>query len=128
MRPGTSTADVDLYSGFEGEPEIVIELRRPDGTTATIHVWLALFDEMLNHIEPGPSGWSGITLTHHMAIGWDDGDWWTDPDPKDTLAKLEGIADACAAGGESVRVLREAFAGYLREAIEADGRVSIRSD
>lgn len=128
MRAGVSTTDVDLYSGFEGEPEVFIELRRPDGSTATIHVWLAVFDAMMDFIEPGPDGWSGITLPHHMATGWDDGGWWVDPDPADTLSKLEGIAEACAADGESVRVLREAFAGYLREAIEGGGRVSIRQD
>lgn len=120
--------NIDLYSGYEGETEVVIELQCVDGTRSSIRTWSGFFDRMMNHFEPQVGGWTGIARHYHMLTGWVESDVWTDPRPSQTLAMLEEIRDQCSEDGESIETLRAAFASFLREAVKTGARVSIREE
>jgi hypothetical protein len=77
---------VDLYSGFEGEPEIVFS--SPCGV---IRAWSGYFDQLMGAILPSDTGWVGFTVHYHLLTGWREGLAWEDPNPTDTLRQLEDI-------------------------------------
>lgn len=116
--------NLDLYSGFEGEPEYVITHRDPNGRQRTIRAWGGHFDAIVMRFEPGPAGWMGIALHVHLLTGWHDREEWTDPNPTDTLRQLElvdrGVLDEAA--GELLRW----WCDFLRATVRGGGAVSIR--
>lgn len=84
----------DLYAGFEGEPELIIELRFGGSVDCRLRAWIGYFVELMEAYPPPPGGWSGIAYHHHMYTGWNVGEW-IDPAPATTIEILKQARDAC---------------------------------
>ena len=114
----------DFYTGFEGEPEIAIEHQPPGGSSSSIRTWVGFFDELMEKLEPGPEGWTGIAAHHHLHTGWNSEESWQDPDVADTRRQI-GIPGESSLKGQA-RDLRSAFIELLDDALRAGGRVILR--
>ena len=64
--------EFDFYSGYEGEPELIISQIREDGSVKTlIKLWIGYFDSLLELINPNSKGeWEGIVLNYHTQPFW----------------------------------------------------------
>jgi hypothetical protein len=118
---------VDLYSGFEGEPEIVILLGHQHDSEQSISVWTGYFDEMMNLVEPSPDGWKGIFHHYHCSSEWDGFGAWEDPDPTLTLSQLLQLVGNLQLS-DSARLLLTSYIGLLRQAAERGVSVFIREE
>jgi hypothetical protein len=89
---------VDLYSGFEGEPEFTVSLSRaPDGpSVAIVKAWSGFVDELMTHVQPSGAGWRGFALEYHVHTRWDQPAGWIDPEPRDTAEILVHAAQSSA--------------------------------
>ncbi|MCB9689904.1 MAG: hypothetical protein H6735_32995 [Alphaproteobacteria bacterium] len=110
---------VDLYSGFEGEREIVFS-----SSQGTIRAWCGYFDELMRHVQPGRHGWEGFARHYHLLTGWIERPSWTDPNPEDTLRQLETVAPL---DGEAETFRRELVRLYA-SSIAAGAALSIREE
>jgi hypothetical protein len=112
---------VDLYSGFEGEPEIIIAV----GRESIISTWNGYFDELMALAEPSPTGWQGIFHHYHCSDEWDGFDAWQDPDPELTLSQLLSLPGTGGLSDEA-RLLLTTYIDCLRRAIARNLPISIR--
>ncbi len=116
--------ELDYYSGFEGEPEYVVQ-----SAQMRIRVWQGDFDEVFRMLEPGPEGWEGIALAYNVCT-LDDDAWepkgWRDPDPADTLRRLEELSGLVPDG--RARLFHEAYIELLRIALRDGGDVHVREE
>lgn len=110
---------VDLYSGFEGEPEIVFSCQE-----SVVRTWDGFFDEIMREVKPSADGWVGFALHYNLVTGWREDDHWDDSDPADTLRQLEQVMGL----RERAEVLRTALIALYREAVGKGGTVTIREE
>lgn len=112
----------DFYTGFEGEPEIVIAHLIDGKPNSEVRAWEGYFDRAMSLVSPGASGWSGVALHYHLLTGWDDGRRWIDPDITDTIRKMEDARSLCAEA--TVRLFLDALLSLLRDAQSQGGEVA----
>ena len=84
---------VDLYKGFEGEPEIQIISKNTHGQTeAVLHLWVGYFDSIIRLIEPNEKGfWEGVPVYYHTVTGWEDEANWECREKELFVEQLKGI-------------------------------------
>lgn len=63
----------DFYTGFEGEPELLISSKDFRGEVKVVmNLWIGYFDSIMNLIPPNSKGkWEGVPLHYHLLSGWD---------------------------------------------------------
>lgn len=110
---------VDLYSGFEGEPEMVFS-----SSQGSIRTWSGFFDDLMRAISPSESGWAGFALHYHLLTGWREGPSWEDPDPADTLRQLERVEGLEGRAEE----LRRALIDLYRASMDVRDTVTFREE
>lgn len=115
----------DFYSGFEGEPELVVERRVGDLTYESVHAWIGHLNHLMNSFPVQPGGWSGIAYHHHMDTGWNDGEW-LDPSPDQTYDILQAARQTTEDG--QARSLADALLGLCRKAMSEGGTMVWRLD
>jgi hypothetical protein len=108
--------DHDFYQGYEGEPELIVELRVARGRKATVRAWNGHFDRLMVLVPPSPEGWTGLALHYHLHTGWQEEHEWVDPDPADTVSKLRA-ARPLATGATQLFAdgLLSLYEGVVRE-------------
>lgn len=69
---------VDLYKGFEGEPEIkIVSKNKYEQTEAALSLWIGYFDAVIELIEPNEKGcWEGFPLDYHTTEKWKEKENW----------------------------------------------------
>lgn len=88
----TST-ERDFYEGFEGEPELqFVAADATGGAVDTVRMWIGHFQAIVDKLNPGPYGWTGIALPYHTHTGWYEEDSWRVPDLDELGAQWNGIA------------------------------------
>lgn len=122
MKAADSPATHDFYTGFEGEPEIVIEHVIDGKQISVVYAWIGYFDRVMGLIPPGPSGWSGVALHYHLLTAWESEPRWIDPDIRDTISKMEAARDLCA--DPTVGLFVDAVVSLLRDAQSQGGEVA----
>lgn len=115
----------DFYSGFEGEPELVIERRMGEAVCESVHAWIGHFESLMDSFPAPPGGWAGIALHHHMDTGWNDGEW-SDPSPGQTSDILEAARRATE--DDQARLLADTLIGMYRQAVSKGGAMVWRID
>ncbi|MES2638741.1 MAG: hypothetical protein V4850_04645 [Myxococcota bacterium] len=109
--------DHNFYQGFEGEPELIVELRVARARKATVRAWTGYFDELMALVPPSAEGWTGLALHYHLCTGWQEENEWIDPDPADTRSKLDAARDLLSS--ETARSFADAllslYGGVVRE-------------
>lgn len=70
--------NIDLYSGFEGEPELVFFVEDKTGHIyLKLKIWIGFFDKILEKIKPESNGaWEGVPFFYHTQTGWYDEENW----------------------------------------------------
>jgi hypothetical protein len=89
----------DFYHGFEGEPEIRIEARSRANATLTqasklhrcVRMWVGYFEDLLERVQPGVDGHTGMAHAYHNAEGWYDESPWHVPDVASALTQWKAI-------------------------------------
>jgi hypothetical protein len=119
---------IDYYSGFEGEPEVIVTRRSLKGENRSqIRLWVGYYDDIIEQIPPGKNGsWEGIPKDYHLLEGWRDN---TDRQCADTqllLAQLQAI-DTTKFRLESSKV-HSALVFILRECINTGDNLFIMQD
>lgn len=70
---------IDFYTGFEGNPEIVISVINDDQDKVyALKTWVGYFDAVLQKIKPLNGHWEGVALHYHLETGWYDEEWTCD--------------------------------------------------
>lgn len=70
---------LDFYSGFEGEPAIVVFARIMGMPCGELRAWSGYFDTLMARIPPEDGEWTGIALPYHLQGGWYLGEPWQVP-------------------------------------------------
>lgn len=100
----------DYYTGFEGEPEIRFITSQKNGNTIVLRIWYGYFfnimNAMLDSIEPGPEGWTGLAYYFSAVEGWYDESPWKIPDKQEALNQFAAI---------NTSTLNEKTKGILKE-------------
>lgn len=115
----------DLYTGFEGQPELVIEHQVKGVVHSAIHAWIAYFDRLIDSVSTEPGGWRGIVRLHQINTAWNIG-VWTDPSPAETLEIVEKAYRST--DNERVRSLAEALMEMYTRAQSEGGDLVWRVD
>jgi hypothetical protein len=108
---------VDLYEGFEGEPEIKIISKNKQGQTdAVLHLWDDYFDSIIRLIEPNEKGfWEGFPLDYHTTENYKGEENWECVEKDLFVEQLKGIdiaslsADYRKAYQELLKVFEDAI-------------------
>lgn len=83
---------IDYYTGFEGEPEFQIIHSRKNGDKLIIRIWGGYFDSImhavLDAVEPGANGWTGIAYCYSAVEGWYEESPWQMTDIKDAIRQF----------------------------------------
>jgi hypothetical protein len=116
----------DFYSGFEGEPEIIIELKGPDGPIETIRMYYGYFRDVMTLIEPENGEWTGLALPYNLCEGWYDVSFWRVPDTKEALAQWEKIDERKIP--DDSRVVYQAVRDLMREAVKSGAALWISEE
>lgn len=86
---------IDHYSGFEGEPEIQFIHLCKNGDKVIIRMWGGYFDPIMNAvldaIDPGNNGWTGLAYCYSAVEGWYDESPWQIPDISDAIRQFESV-------------------------------------
>lgn len=114
----------DFYTGYEGEPELTFLRLAPDGRVAQIRMWIGHFDQIMEHVKPGPQGWTGLALPYHLEAGWYEEDPWSLAQPAEAAAQLSEV-DAALLDAESAEVLRR-LVRLLHDAAQNREQVQVR--
>lgn len=87
------TKEFDFYTGYEGEPELVISQEDVHGNSKTvIRLWVGFFDSIMELIKPNAQGeWEGVVLYYHTATGWYEISPWRCDDVPLLIDQLESI-------------------------------------
>ena len=83
----------DFYTGYEGEPKLIIIQKNHTGIFKTIiNLWIGFFDEIMNFVQPNSNGqWQGITLYYHTEENWCSQSPWKYEDKILFIQQLELI-------------------------------------
>ena len=125
----------DYYSGFEGEPEILISQKNKDGKAiALLRIWVAYFDKIISLIPPNGNGcWEGISLHYHSVTGFYDTSW----ECQDIILfrqQLESIDEELLKKGDAESIEKVSFEvlsilkSMLKDTIDSDGKIMIEYD
>lgn len=114
----------DFYTGFEGEPELIVEGRAANGQLGPVRVWMGYFNELMDRVPPAPSGWTGLALHHHLYTGWNEEPEWIDPDPVDSVLMLAAARVGLPEG--VVREMADSLLTVIGETIARGGAVAWR--
>lgn len=84
---------IDFYTGFEGEPELIISTKKDENSAdIIIKLWIGFFDSILEKIPPNEQGeWQGVPLHYHLCTGWYDVEIWECYEPELFLGQLEKL-------------------------------------
>ena len=120
--------EVDYYTGFEGEPEMVFSLMDSKGTPLhVVRCWIGYFDQIMQEIVPGPSGeWEGMSLHYAMITGWRERSLWVCDCADLYLEQLKRIRPD-KLEKDAVRVLASLI-GLLQDFAETFGAVLVVSE
>ncbi|MFA5839038.1 MAG: dihydroorotate dehydrogenase (quinone) [Candidatus Margulisiibacteriota bacterium] len=80
----------DYTVGFEGEPEIHFILNS-QGFSWIIKLWEGYFSAIMDPIETGPNGWTGLALPYHTLSGWNKDEKWQIPNLTEVIEQLSNI-------------------------------------
>jgi len=70
------TSKIDFYKGYEGEPEIVIDLVNQGDVIESISIWEGYFNLILDEVNPDADGWNGLAYYYQMHSGWYEHSPW----------------------------------------------------
>ncbi|MGE5417879.1 MAG: dihydroorotate dehydrogenase (quinone) [Acidobacteriota bacterium] len=79
------------YDGFDGYPEIQFIKVAGNGQRTIIRLWDGFFDSIMNLIQPGPSGWTGLALPYHLYEGWYVESPWRIPDIMEAIEQFTSV-------------------------------------
>lgn len=116
----------DYYTGFEGEPEYTFVRKDGRGSELAFRVWDGHFGRIMDTIQPGPQGWTGLALPYHLVEGWYDDPDWRVPDADEAAAQLDAL-DRAQLPTKEQQILDELVA-FIREGISAGDRLYIQYD
>jgi hypothetical protein len=116
----------DFYSGFEGYPEIIMELKGPGGSIETIRMWDGHFDAIMTLIEPENGEWTGLALPYNLLQGWFEVSPWRVPNMKEVLTQWEKIDESKIPA--SCRLLHQAVRDLMREAVKSGAELWISEE
>lgn len=114
----------DYFSGFEGEAEITFVRKDAQGDELAFTLWYGYFYEIMEPIEPGPTGWTGLALPYHTVTGWYDDNDWLVPNPAEVAQQLDAVERGMLKAPAS-QILDELVA-FIREGIEAGDALHIQ--
>lgn len=109
--------DERYYDGFEGEPEMKFVLLKKDGEKKGLGIWDGYFDSIIEKIEPGEKGWSGLAYYYHLNIGWFEESPWLVVDMQESFKQLSNIDIECFEMDEEKEII-DMLIKLFREAIE----------
>ena len=113
----------DFYVGYEGEPELVFLSTTSDGAVTRLRMWIGHFDQIMQHVKPGPEGWTGLALPYHLETGWYEEDPWSLARPDEAAEQLSQV-DAGELDAETADVLR-GLVTLLQEATRMKSKVDV---
>jgi hypothetical protein len=111
----------DHYSGFEGEPEITVDLISARGVRSRVRLWEGHFDAIMRGAVPGAAGWTGLALPYHLHSAWYDAPWEL-PRAELATARLQWADLASSLHPE----LQAAHAAVLKLLLEAESDAALR--
>jgi ribosomal protein S17E len=82
--------EIDLYTGYEGESEIVVEVTT-DIFSKKVRIWRGYFSRIIKYIKPHNNTWTGLAYYYHLVIGSTEEDHWQIPDLEEALSQLKNI-------------------------------------
>lgn len=116
----------DFYTGFEGEPGIVLFFRESNGQKVLLRMWIGYFDSIMEAIQPNKNGWRGLSYYYHTDTGWFEETPWRIPDLGDALIDLQSV-NKTELEQETLVVYQNIFE-LLQKAHSSDGEVWIVYD
>lgn len=69
MDIGKHNVDTTFYTGYEGEPEIVISFQEHE-----VHIWEGYFEDIFSNPESTDTGWNGFTRDYNELVNTFDDD------------------------------------------------------
>jgi len=69
----------DLFTGFEGEPEVRFRLLLDGTCVEEVRIWGGDFRQLIELLPVTPSGWQGLALRYHLLDAWDVAPWRVHP-------------------------------------------------
>jgi hypothetical protein len=116
---------LDFYTGFEGEPELLLFL---DGTLR-LRCWEGYLYALLDTVAPEQGRWTGLAEGHHLDL-WGDGPWQV-PNTEACLTQLRqiGMDETISAdlAGDALEV-KDALIKLFQEAVSTGAVVTVRCD
>lgn len=117
--------EIDFYTGFEGEPELVFTQVVND-YKKIFRLWEGYFDTIIQHISVSTDGnWKGLAYHYHLCLGcWgDDQKDWQIPNIAEALIQLQEIK--IQEEDTQTVIILDALIEFLKEAHAEDISVSI---
>ena len=106
----------DYSVGFEGEPTFSFVRRDTHCAETVFTMWEGHFGRIMDQVQPGPEGWTGLALQYHTVTPWWDDPDWKVPDVVAVVEQLDGI-DRAQLAAEEREVLDE-LVTFIREGVE----------
>lgn len=111
------------YQGFEGEPEIMFNLRSVNGNDIDLRMWGGYFDKIMRQVSPKEGKWTSLAYYYHLDIGWYEESPWLIEEPIKAYEQLKEI------NKESLQIeekeIVELILDMLKIAIKNEGQVFI---
>ena len=83
--------EIDFYSEFEGEDEIVFFIKT-DEYTKELRMWHWYLDMILMRIEVAEhEEWTSLAYYYHLILGWEVEKNWQIPNLEEALSQLQSI-------------------------------------
>jgi hypothetical protein len=83
--------EIDFYSEFEGEDEIVFFIKTGE-YTKELRMWHRYLDMILMRIEvPEYEPWTSLAYYYHLMLGWEIEKNWQIPNLEEALLQLQSI-------------------------------------